>query len=287
MSDEELKINLEELDSGTLESAEPVVESEYSPAEEKAMSSGWRPEEEWTGDPDDWVDARTFNRNGEFMSRIQNQTKQLNANAEEVAQLKAGIKELGEHNKKIAEQEYKNAMDALKKEKILALAEEDHVAAEEIRDKIAELKETKREEDKTVEHNSEENNAGNIPNPVFMEWADTNKWYKSDVLLRGAADAIGMEYADTNPGAPIEEVLQYVTKTMKQEFPDRFGNTRRNNPGSVTEPSGEARRPTKKAKYTPKDLSDEQRQFAKMFVATGAFESEQEYVDSLVKTGDL
>lgn len=282
MSSEELNLD------GVLEGEQELVEeNEYTPAEEKAMSSGWRPEDEWTGEADDWVDAKTFNRNGEFMSRIQSQTKQLNANADEVAQLKAGMKALGEHNKKIAEAEYKKAMESLKKEKIVALEEEDHVAAEEIRDKIVELKEAKNEIVEAETTKLEEAPADVAPNPVFTEWATTNSWYTSDVSLRGAADAIGMEYADNNPGAPIEEVLQFVTKNMKDKFPSNFGNAKRNDPGSVSEPSGEARRSPKKAKHTPKDLNEEQMQFAKMFVATGAFESEQEYVDSLVQAGDL
>ena len=39
------------------EQDENVKGTEYTPAEEKAMSSGWRPEDEWTGETDDWIDA--------------------------------------------------------------------------------------------------------------------------------------------------------------------------------------------------------------------------------------
>lgn len=261
-------------------------ETELSPAEEKAMASGWRPEEDWTGEGDDWIDAKTFNRNGEFMSRIQHQTKQMAAQASELDNLKAGMKSLGEHNKKIAEQEYKNAIASLKKERVSAREEEDHVAVDEINDKIDDLKESKREMDSTSSEELHEAAQEVAPDPAFTEWSSKNEWYTKDVILRGAADAVGMNYADSNPGAPIEDVLQYVSKKMKEEFPNKFGNVRKTSPSQVTEPSGVSKR-TKKSKYTPKDLSEEQRQFAKMFVDTGAFESEQEYVDSLAKSGEL
>ena len=269
-----------------------VIEGEentLSPAEEKASASGWRPEEEWKGDSDDWVDAKTFNRNGEFMSRIQKQSKQLDNQSSELDNLRAGMKQLGDHNKKIAEQEYKKAIAALKKEKIAALEESDHAAVEDIAEKIDELKENKKEleiatKEEAENHPVQRNEVAEDPH--FTEWATQNAWYKDNVSLRGAADAIGMEYADKNVGAPIEEVLRYVTGQMREVFPDKFGVTQKASPSAVTEPSGTGKR-VKKNKYTEKDLSSDQREFAKMFVSTGAFENVQEYVDSLVKSGDL
>jgi len=281
MSEENLDLDLER---------EEINEEEVklSPAEEKAMASGWRPEDEWTGEPDDWVDAKTFNRNGEFMSRIQQQSKQLNSYTSEIDNLKSAMKALGEHNKKIAEQEYKKALSALKKEKIDALEDDDHASVVEIDEKMDELKEAKKAAENSLP-SEEEHPADNTelaPNPAFVEWAGENSWYHNDISLRGAADAIGMEYADRNQGAPIEDVLKYVTSEMKRKFPHNFGNERQVSAGTVTEKTGTGKRP-KKSKYTEKDLSDEQRQFAKMFVDTGAFENVQEYVDQLVDSGEL
>ena len=278
------KVEVEALEQENIETVEG--ENEYTPTEEKAMSSGWRPEDEWSGDSDDWVDAKTFNRNGEFMSRIQQQSKELNSNRSELESLKAGIKELGEHNKKIAEQEFKKAMKALKQEKVSALEEEDHSAVVDIDDKIDELKESKRVVDTSQSEDMHEAAKNVAPNPAFTEWASTNEWYHKSITMRGAADAIGMEYADAHQGAPIEDVLKHVTKRMTEEFPNKFGNTNQSKPSTVTETSGAGKR-VKKAKYTSKDLTSEQLEFAKMFVNQGAFEDVQEYVDSLVKSGDL
>jgi len=273
----------EELENLELEK-EGGKEVTLSPTEEKAMASGWRPEDEWDGESDEWIDAKTFNRNGEFMTRIQKQSKELSSNRDQMDKLKSAMKELGEHNKKIAEQEYKKAISALKKEKLLALEEEDHRAAEEIADKIDELKEAKQEAKEAPA--MEKPPADIAPAPEFTTWAGDNSWYHNDVILRGAADALGEEYANANPGAPLADVLDHVTKAIKGEFPNKFGNKNQSNPGSVTEKSSNGRK-AKKSKYSEKDLSDEQRQFAKMFVDTGAFENVQEYVDQLVISGEL
>ena len=280
----------EELENVELDGAldqENVGENEYTPAEEKAMASGWRPEDEWDGEADDWVDAKTFNRNGEFMSRIQQQSKQLNTQTSELEQIKAAMKELGEHNKKIAEKEYDKAIKALKRERVMASEDADHAAVEEITDKIDELKETKREIDATPKQELETPPEDVAPDPLFTEWVGTNGWYKSDTVMRGAADALGMEYADRNKGAPLADVLDYVTKEMASKFPREFGNKMQREPSPVTEGSGNGGKRGKKAKFTEKDLSDEQKQFAKMFVDTGAFDNVQEYVDQLVDSGEL
>jgi len=278
MSKEELKVEIEE---------EVIVEEEVNPTVEKATSQGWRPEEEWEGDPDQWIDAKTFVRNGEFMSRIQDQTKRLNNRDAEIDQLKAAMKSLGDHNKKIAEQEYNKAIRDLKKEKIVALEDDDHAAVLEIDDKIDELKEAKQEAKQAeVVEDHPVNSSEVAPTPEFDDWVSKNAWYKKDSALRGAADAIGMEYVDNNKGVPVDVMLEYVSKKMKDEFPHKFGNPNQGKPSSVTETKGASKR-VKKSKYTEKDLSEEQRGFAKMFVETGAFDTMQEYVDQLVESGDL
>jgi len=277
----------EELENLDLEK-EGNDEITASPVEEKAMASGWRPEDEWNGNADEWVDAKTFNRNGEFMTRIQKQSKELSSNRDELDQLKSAMKELGDHNKKIAEQEYKKAINALKKEKLVALEDEDHRAAEEIADKIDELKEAKQEAKESESAPVMDTPPADIaPAPEFTSWATENSWYHGDVALRGAADSLGEDYANKNPGAPLVDVLNHVTKIIKEEFPHKFGNINQSNQSNVTEKPSNGRQPRKKGKHSEKDLSDEQRQFAKMFVETGAFDNIQEYVDQLVESGEL
>jgi hypothetical protein len=72
MSEQNTEINTEVVNSPVVEEKEVVTETpvELSPDEQRAMEHGWRPKEEWEGDPEDWVSAREFNRRGELFARI-------------------------------------------------------------------------------------------------------------------------------------------------------------------------------------------------------------------------
>jgi len=282
MSEEALKQSVEE---------ETTQESklELSPVEEKAMAQGWRPQDEWDGDPDDWIDAKTFVRNGEFMSRIQKQSQQLISQSSEINELKSAIKKLGEHNKTIAEKEFNRAMAALRREKANALEERDHEAVMEIDDQIDELKSAKKElleDDSTSSKTEETPQVDPKIQAAFQSWVVDNDWYNKDDVMAAAADRIGIKYAQSNPHLDFKEVLNYVTVEITKKFPNEFKAPASRGSGSVTESRGVGRT-TGKKKYTQKDLSEEQLQFAKTFVAAGAFDNVQQYVDQLVETGEL
>jgi len=40
------------------------IPGELTPTEQKAVEKGWRPKNEWDGEPDAWVEAREFLRVG-------------------------------------------------------------------------------------------------------------------------------------------------------------------------------------------------------------------------------
>ena len=80
-------------------------EPELTGAEQQAYAQGWRPQDEWSGDPDKWVDANEFIFRGELMDRIQKQTKVINNQNAELGEVKEALKVLAEHNKQIAEKE--------------------------------------------------------------------------------------------------------------------------------------------------------------------------------------
>jgi len=76
---------------------EPVEQREevqLTPIQEKAMAEGWRPKEEYQGDPEKWVDAAEFLRRGELFSKIELQSK-------EIKQLKQTMTEFAKHHEKV------------------------------------------------------------------------------------------------------------------------------------------------------------------------------------------
>ena len=146
--EEEVKTSEEKVETKNKEDLavdEDVIEDEeddeVDPAEELASSGGWVPQDQWKGDPKDWVDAREFNYRGELMKRIQSQSSQIHAQMAETEGLKDALKVLGEHNRTIAEKEYKKAVTDLKKQRREALKEEEFDLADELEEQLEEIKE--------------------------------------------------------------------------------------------------------------------------------------------------
>lgn len=281
MSEEALEITGEE---------NPVAnEPQLSPAEEKARSQGWVTEEEWVEqgkDADDWVDAKQFVFRGELMSRIQQQSKQLHESTGKIDQLTKALQKMGEMNAKIAEEQYKKAINTLKRQKAEAMSDDNHDEVVRIEDQIDELKEAQKElkAEAVIEQREVKDN---LP-AEFTAWIEANSWYATDPILKGVADAIGTSYAAENPHLPPADVLAHVAKQVKAEMPHKFGGQRAVAP-QVIEKGGKPNTPArgKKPKFTAKDLDDEQLKMAKTFVDTGALPDIQTYVDQLAEIGEL
>ena len=256
--------------------------------EQRASEKGWVPENEWEGDPNQWRPAKEFLDRGELMDRISSQSRQIEKYNSEVSEMKTAMKELANHNKKIAEQEYKKAMADLKSQKVQALDSMDHTAVADIDEQISDLKQSKKEaEEEAVQESSQQDS--NTPHPDFLNWVEQNTWYQNDIVLQGAADAIAKQYMSKNPGVESNpaEVLRYVTEQVTNEFPDRFGNKTKRRPSATTESSTTGTTRTKgKTKYSMKDLTPEQKSIAKRFASTGIM-TEQDYVDQLAELGEL
>lgn len=262
------------------------VETDLTPEETLASESGWKPQDDWAGGEGKWIDARTFNMRGELMDRIKSQTSQLRGQDRKIGKLEEGLKNLSDHNKRMDEIAFKKALTELKTLKSDALDVADHTQVVEIDDQIADLKATQQAEQ--VQQPAEEQGV----NADVSAWIDQNDWYRKDTTLRGAADALTMEIVRTQPelkGNPLE-VLDIVSRRLKEEFPTKFGVARRATAQSVAEP-GQADTSSKSKgsskKYTPKHLNEDQLAIGKTFVEAGAMKNLNEYTSQLAEMGEL
>src|ERR1700758_5180010 len=87
-----------------------------TPTQQEALSQGWVPKEEFSGDPEKFVDAGEFLRRGELFRKIESQSK-------EMKDMRKALQELAKHNSQIRDVEYKRALETLKAEKKAALNE--------------------------------------------------------------------------------------------------------------------------------------------------------------------
>lgn len=283
------------LDEGGIDPEDIQEESNLDPAEEKARSSGWVPSDEWEGDPADWVDAHHFNIRGEMMQRIQSQSRLISQRDDQINELKDGLRALGEHNKKIAKVQYEKALRELRSQRAEAYQTGDVDLADELETQLDDLKDAKKQLDQEDSQEQQTQPQGGPPQAdpalveAFQEWLGQpdNKWYGTDPILRGAANALGDQLVAE--GVDPKDVFKRITVEIKKEFPHKFGGGNRNqsavdDPGSVRKsarPGGKGR----KTKHTTKDLTSEELRVAKTFIESGAFKTMDEYLEQYEQIG--
>lgn len=255
----------EEIKNEVIEEVTPV---ELTPTEQRATAQGWVPQDEWTGDPDLWRPAKEFLDRGELFKKIDDQNRTIK-------DFKKVVDDLRKHNSRIAEVEFKRALDSLKRQKRDAYAEGDADAVIEIEEKIDAVKEAQREA-----VTAPQDAAPEVQNPVFTNWVERNQWYQTNRAMKAFADDVGREAAGR--GMSPSEVLSLVENEVKKEFAEKFSNQRRNVPGNVEDSSPKSTS-TKKDNFT---LSEEERRVMRRIVATGAL-TEADYIAQLKKIKEV
>ena len=255
---------------------EQTPSEEMSETEATARDNGWRPKDEWEGDPDLWVTAAQFNVRGELMNRIKTQTRQIHKQDKEIADLKQGFSEFQEHAQKVAKAEYEAQLKQLKDVKKQALEDQNYDLVVEADDKMAELKESQKEQPKQQEQSNPESD------PEIAAWLEENQWYKEDAVMAGAADSVANEVRRENPNAAPREVLDEVAKRVKA----RFEQTPQKGANNPMTPQSQGRKPAKRG-FGKADLNEEQLAVGKRLVRAGALKDLKEYATQLHEIGEL
>ena len=262
------------------------VELEMSP-EEKAASTGWVPQAEWVEagkNAEDWVNAREYNRVGEMMERMRSQSSQIKGLEKKLNQVADNYSTLSEHHAKVRETAYEEAVKELKGMKKEAYEIGDFDTVIETDEKLLEMKQDHENASQTASA------AADATPPEVQGWIDSNDWYTSDAVLRGAMDAMVTEQLDLDPRRKSDPIglLNEVSNKLKQEFPTKFGRQARPNSPMVAEPGeGASQSATKGKKFNQRHLNAEQLRVGKRLVDTGGIESLDVYAVELGKLQDL
>lgn len=195
------------------EGQEAPAEPQLSEVEQQALEHGWRPKEEFEAEEKNqgkkWRTAEDFMDRKSLFDKIDTQHKELRDQ-------KKAINALMDHNKKIEQAAYDRAIKTLRDEKRQALAEQDLVRADEIGERIEEIKEEQRKAEAVAPAPQEE------IHPQLLAWKQANPWYDTNPDLRAAADGIGLQLA--RQGMSPEAVLAEVTKRIRSLAPGEFRN---------------------------------------------------------------
>lgn len=270
MAEEEVKTEIAE---------EGKQEFEPTADETKALANGWTPKGEWSGDPEDWIPAKQFNRNGELFGRI-------NTYKHKIQNLEQSVDALKKHNEKVYETGFKDAIDSLKAQRRAALREGDAEAVEQIEEKIEQVEQKRDEQIKDLKQTT----AVAEQHPAFEPWVERNQWYASDAKLRGAADALAREIVTQHAGKiEFPELLKEVETQMKEEFPDKFGNggavkktVQRTSGSERGDGTNGARRSSVRENDIESNLSDEERSIMNNLVKSGVI-TKDKYLKDMEK----
>lgn len=237
---------------------EPTPHIDADPYEQEARDQGWKPKEEYEGDPSKWRPAKEFVERGELFGKIDSLGKELK-------ETRKALKMLQDHHSKVKETEFNRAVNELKglQKKHLEEGNSDEYI------KTTELLTDLKAEQKAREVMSQQ--AQPAVDPRFTAWQERNAWYAKDTEMRQFADTLGLGYAQANPGLDPDEVLEYVTNQVKKTFKDRFENPNRTKPSAV-EGSSNAQ-----PKKDDVQLTDDERRVMNTFVRQGIM-TKEEYI---------
>lgn len=197
-----------------------AIPGEVSPLMQEALDQGWVPKEDYSGDPERWVDHGEFVRRGELFRKIESQSKELK-------DVKKALSELAKHNQKIAQIEYDRALKELRSQKKEALAEGDAERVVDVEEKIDLIK----DQQKAHQAQALEQAKEQVLAPEFVNWTAKNQWYETDKRMRAFADTLGVQLAQE--GLSPTEVLKEVEKEARARYPEKFSNPNRAKPGAV------------------------------------------------------
>lgn len=247
----------EDIQEGT---QEEVVET--NPVEEKARSTGWVNQEEWTEqgkNPDDWVSAEVFVARAPMIERIEKQGKLIKRMGQTLEQFK-------QHYTRVEQASYEKALATLKQQRREALEAGELAVAEDIRDRMDEMKQTQPR--------------NNEPPQEFLEWMAENPWYEDEPELKDYADFKAAQFAAK--GVKQADLLPKVEEAVKKRFKEHFSNPMRQT-ASAVETGGRASKPSATSEYK---LTPEQRSMMNKLIADKVLTKEEYIRDIKLLNGE-
>ena len=239
------------------------------PVEQKASTMGWKPKEEWEGDPNEWRSAKEFVDRQSLFDKIDS--------------LKSTIWELKKDYKNVFDKVSQSERARYDSEIAQLKAERKQAAKEGDTEKVVEISE-RLEVAQAAPPQPQTNTQG--PDPTFETWVKENSWYNTKPNLKEDADDFGIAYKTKNPNATFQQVLDHVTKKVKELHKDEFATKK---PAASAVESGTGIPAKKAVKVSEADLSDMEKQVMNNFVKLKIYgdipvaEAKAKYIASLAK----
>lgn len=199
------------------QSLNPTIQEQHKElVENKARTKGWRPLDEWHGEPEDWVDAREFLGREPLFDRIQDLKNQLHQNSQKFDK---EFQVMANHFAQMRDVEYKRALAELKGQIAIAKDEKDVDTVETLTTQLAAVEQERKI---TTQATQQAAQTSNVDPEKFRQWKIKNEWFDKDAELQDEAMSMGIGYSARHPAKTQDEVYAYVEKRIKQIYPEKF-----------------------------------------------------------------
>jgi len=198
-------------------------QEEWREAQEaEAEKGGWKPLDEWDGEPKDWADAPEFNVRGQLMKRIQRQSRELQDLKTDAGDKQAAIKALGEQNRKLAEREFAKAKGDLLEQKKRAYEEGNVDALVDLDERILDMNKVQQNEApvQTAETGASNSYRNDEIVAKFQNWMqdEDNTWFRDNIAMRNTAMQLGDEYLNEDPDIAMDTLFDKISTRTKEMF---------------------------------------------------------------------
>lgn len=279
------------------------IQGEVQPSiEDEARNLGWKPEDEFEGDPERWVSAKEFLQRDSFFKRIDGQKKQINSQAQELQALKKALKTLTELNKATKLKEIEESKATIKSKKRDAFESQDFESFERAEEQLASL----HEEEKLVDDldaivPDEQEAQANVNDPkqilahpeakaAFDKFEQQSQaWFNKDMAATAVANSVSSQVFNSTQGTPEEKLkasLDAALSAVRKRFPEYFKNPMKAQPAAVgtsTSKGGETPRSAEKRRTgVVSKLTAQERAIMKTIIADTGM-SEEAYLEAYQK----
>ena len=237
----------------------------------QAKAMGWRPEEEFKGDPGKWKDAETFVSDGyQILPILRERTKtmasKMDVTNQELAKTQGLLKTLTDHHKKTDERAYERAMRDIKADQRKAVENQDIETYDKLDKALDDL-------EKPLETKGDPN-----VDPGFITWKDENPWYNEKPSMAMFADSVAAYVEQQNPDLKGKPFFDRVTEEVKLRYPDEFKNPNRDRTDFVEGGTNDNDTGGKKGKKKTYAEMDDQAKTACDELVRGEIMTKEQYV---------
>lgn len=239
--------------------------------EQSARKKGWKPQEEFQGDPSDWVPAQEFVGRQKLYDTIHDLKRQMNRQA---SKFEKDFQQVAGYLANVRKEAYEKAMKDLEAKHLEAIRNEDPETATQVAREMAEKAAEK------VASDAAERQQQQVQSPAtteeFNQWRQENQWFDKNSEMQEDALSIGIGYAAKNPNSSQSDVLKHVTEKIKKIYPEQFEaapKSGKERTSSVEPGSGNLRggsTPRGKKKLTVADLEPDQVSIMRTLIKRGA-----------------